>query len=89
MTDLEIGSLLNENPNLLNEKLNGMYPWEIAFANDKFVRTHALLTMDGATVKKDSKFLPFFQKKAEEKLEESNNEERRMWEEINRALNQQ
>lgn len=70
----------------LNEKINSMYPWEIAFVNKHFADV-ALLLKKGAVVKSDAKFLSYNRSIAEKELAKANKETKEMWKEINAALN--
>lgn len=70
----------------LNEKINSMYPWEIAFVNKHFADV-ALLLKKGAVVKSDAKFLSYNRSIAEKELAKANKKTKEMWKEINAALN--
>lgn len=80
----DIGSFISRYS--LNEKINSMYPWEIAFVNKHFADV-ALLLKKGAVVKSDAKFLSYNRSIAEKELAKANKETKEMWKEINAALN--
>lgn len=80
----DIGSFISRYS--LNEKINSMYPWEIAFVNKHFADV-ALLLKKGAVVKSDAKFLSYNRSIAEKELAKANKETKEMRKEINAALN--